>query len=58
MALNLNFFWNTAKDLVSRDTLEKHILYAKVPGEYVREIKSFCSTIQHSQKHEQRLVIS
>ena len=58
MALNLNSFWNTAKDLVSGDTLEQNILYEKVPGEYVREIKSFCSTIQHSWKPEQRLVIS
>lgn len=58
MVFNFNFFWNAAKDLVPRDTLEQHILHAKVPREHVREIKSFCSTIQHSWKPEQRLVIS
>lgn len=60
MAFNLVQFssvWNAAKKQVSRDTLEQHIPHAKVPGEYVKEIKSFCSNIQHSWKPEQSLLI-
>lgn len=58
MVFNLNSVWNAAKDLVSRDTLEQHIMHAKVPREYVREIKSFCSATRCSWMPEQGLVIS